>query len=218
MYRAWNVRGIVCAALLTGFLQGCEFSGGPLDGVVLDKDTNRPIAGVLVVARWYGNWSKLAGESSSACYHVESTRTDANGQYHIRRWTRESRLEDFRFSSAGQAVTFYKPDYIDVSNGSAVIAHMQRFAGTNQEYFDRVLDQKKWLCNQAGDSSNQLYRVFKAGAADARSKAVTAEQVSKALFLTRMMQESLVDTSKPTSSDGGVLMNIYSKDNLPAEE
>jgi len=98
MNRPWIAHGVVAAVLLTASMQAFSLSGGPLSGVVLDKESKQPMAGVIVVARWRGNWTKIFGESSSACYHVETARTDASGRYQIPSWTRAWSIEDLRFS------------------------------------------------------------------------------------------------------------------------
>jgi hypothetical protein len=66
----------IAGALMLISMSACSLTGGPLQGVVLDKSTNQPIAGAIVVARWHGHWTNLLAGSSSACY-VSVQRTQA---------------------------------------------------------------------------------------------------------------------------------------------
>jgi hypothetical protein len=217
MTQTWKIRSTVAAAFLTASMQACSLSGGPIGGMVLDKETNQPIPGVIVVARWFGDYTQFV-QSSSACYHVETTRTDASGRYEIPRWTRAPEIEDLRFSSAGNAISFFKAGYMDLSLGTGGTSYMQRFAGSNKEYFEKVLNHRRWLCAQAGASSNHLYRLYKAAAADASSRAETPDQRLTVLFLQRLTEESLVNTSKPTRLLGDTSVNVDPRDSLPPEE
>jgi hypothetical protein len=95
---------------------------------------------------------------------------------------------------------------------------MRRFVGSNEEYFEKVLNPRRWLCDQPGPSGRHLYRVFKAAAGDATARAVTLQQKSMAHGLERFAQESLTDMSKPTVLQEGVQMNVDPKDSFKAEE
>lgn len=67
-------------------MQGCsplpirEWPG--LEGRVLDAQTEEPIEGAFVVARWIG----YGGYSQSQCFHVEVAETDEQGRYRIAPW------------------------------------------------------------------------------------------------------------------------------------
>jgi hypothetical protein len=209
----------IAGALMLISMSACSLTGGPLQGVVLDKSTNQPIAGAIVVARWHGHWTNLLAGSSSACYHIETARTDANGRYAIPAWTRPPKpLEDFRFSDGGNDTAVFKPGYVDLSGGAGGTMYMEPFVGTNDEYFAKVLTYLRWLCTSPSDSAKNLYRVFKAAAADAKARAVTTEQVSRALSLEHLAEESLTDMAKPTTYRGGNLVNVDPGDKLKAEE
>lgn len=214
MTRNWKLVALLAVVLATISIEVYSLTGGPLNGVVLDKETNEPIAGAIVIARWHGNWTKIFGESSSACYHVETTRTDEGGRYHIPLWVRAPKIEDLRFSSAGNDVSVFKPGYVDESNGSSGTIYLTKFAGNNDEYFATVLDYRPWLCSAAAESSSHAYRLFKAAAADAKARAQTPSQLSRASSLEHLARESLVDTSKPTTYRGDTLVNVDPKDRL----
>ncbi len=50
-------------------------------GQVLDEVTNHPVADVIVVARWKGSRNVAFVDSQTACYHVETTKTDKQGHF-----------------------------------------------------------------------------------------------------------------------------------------
>ncbi|HMA25140.1 MAG TPA: hypothetical protein VKP00_14125, partial [Gemmatimonadaceae bacterium] len=59
--------------------------GGPVSGRVIDVDTDLPIAGAIVVARWQKSSFSIA-DSTSYCIHVETAASGEDGRYHITRW------------------------------------------------------------------------------------------------------------------------------------
>jgi hypothetical protein len=80
------------AFLMWSVLAGCgdlfgekTLSSGPVDGIVVDKVTQKPVAGAVVVATWYGSRSTLV-DSSTIWYHVETAIANDNGRFHISGW------------------------------------------------------------------------------------------------------------------------------------
>jgi hypothetical protein len=63
MKRKWLVGAAVAAGLILVSLKACSFSGGPVSGVVVDQTTKKPIADAIVVARWFGDWTKIFGRN-----------------------------------------------------------------------------------------------------------------------------------------------------------
>jgi hypothetical protein len=51
-------------------------------GIVLEKDTSKPIAGAHVVAAWHGVMVTPV-QDRSICYHVEATTTDKDGRFEM---------------------------------------------------------------------------------------------------------------------------------------
>ena len=69
-------------------------------GAVVDEATGKPLEGVFVVGRWRGQQITPI-ESSSVCFKIDSTRSDANGRFMLwpvswnfdpRLWSRERQL------------------------------------------------------------------------------------------------------------------------------
>jgi hypothetical protein len=194
MKRQWKIATAVATGLLLVSLKACSFSGGPIDGVVIDQTTKQPIADVIVVALWYGSWAKIPAESHTACYHAETARTDAQGRYHISAWVSAPTLSSLLASHESVGVRAYKPGYVELISEDAYTTdklQMKPFVGTKKEYFDTVLSGRGWGCDAiAGASLKNLYQLYAAAAADAREKAETPEQEGIASFFQWRAEDS----------------------------
>ncbi|MES2999883.1 MAG: hypothetical protein V4787_04270 [Pseudomonadota bacterium] len=191
---------IMMAALAIASLQACSAYRGPVIGVVVDQATGKPVADAIVVMRWHGNWTKIFGESSSACYHVETARTDAEGRYRIAAWTRAWSFSDLRFTSAGVDYHAYKPGYITIFK-EGTIALPSRivvapFTGTKDEYFAQVLTSPAWGCAQAGPSRRSMRQFYVAAAREAAELAETRNQQRLASFLASEIDDPLDEELK----------------------
>jgi hypothetical protein len=58
-----------------------------ISGRVLDQDTNRPLAGAVVLAYWNGD-VPIFPESRTYCFEILSAITDAEGNYRLPSWRR----------------------------------------------------------------------------------------------------------------------------------
>jgi len=74
---------LLCASPLSAC---AGVSGGPIDGVVREESTNKPIPGAIVVVLWKHH----QGYSGTVCYHVETATADESGRYHIPKWSNPS--------------------------------------------------------------------------------------------------------------------------------
>ena len=61
------------------------FIAGPINGQVLDLESNKPVSDAIVVARWNGTLVDI-GQSRSVCVHVETAISDALGRFHFDNW------------------------------------------------------------------------------------------------------------------------------------
>lgn len=98
--------------LIAGMSGACSFSEGPVEGQVRDYTTGQPIADAIVIARWMDTVPAL-GHARTACIHVETAVTDAEGKYRINRWWRFPGELGF---PAPPPFDVYKPGY--ASEGS----------------------------------------------------------------------------------------------------
>lgn len=190
------------SVLCTAFLQACSAYGGSVSGVVIDETTGKPVPDAIVVMRWHGNWTKIFGESSSACYHVETAHTDAAGRYRIAAWSRPWSLSDLRFTSAGVDYHAYKPGYVTIfREGTIALAErivIAPFKGTKDEYFEQVLSLSSWGCPEAGASRKSLHQFYVAAARDAAALAETQSQRSRASFLANRAADPLDEEGNAT--------------------
>lgn len=86
-------------------LQACALSGGPVDGVVLEEGTNKPIPDAVVVVLWKHH----QGYSGTVCYHVETATSNEKGEYHIPKWSNPS--DTRTLMDPYVSASAYKPGY-----------------------------------------------------------------------------------------------------------
>ena len=203
-------------------IKACAVSGGPIDGVVIDETTGKPVADAIVVVHWYGSWTKIVAESSSGCYHAETARTDADGRFHIDKWTRARSMSDLLLTTRGEGWIVYKPGYWHGNPATPPKPNTQYiapFKGTKAEYFEKVLGSPSWGCNREGESAKNKYRLNKAMASEAKALAETPKEKSLAESLIRWTDESLINRDKPVEYDGrGRLRNVDPRDSVKKED
>ena len=133
-------------------LSGCAgfgsaaYSSGTTAGTVFDADTNQPIADAIVVTSWEGTRSFL--QSYTNCYHVETARTDANGNYKMAAWALPPLNEFPLITNKTDYTEAFKAGFIDVPLGKkypdnekgawgrGAKVYLVKFTGTNDEYFE----------------------------------------------------------------------------------
>jgi hypothetical protein len=84
------IKAFLGCALALGHLSACAttvvLSSEPIEGVVHEEGTNKPVPAALVVVRWQGH----VGYTGTVCYHVETATTDTQGRYRIPAWNKPS--------------------------------------------------------------------------------------------------------------------------------
>jgi hypothetical protein len=87
MTRCRLVAGLVLVVSLTGACGGhLIYPSGPYRGRVIDADTGQPLAGAVVVARWFLE-HPLAVHGTATAYDVDEVLTDDQGGFVIPRRT-----------------------------------------------------------------------------------------------------------------------------------
>jgi hypothetical protein len=76
----WAFRSLLVGAALS--MSSCITIGLPVEGIVIDVSTGKPIAGAFVVAQWTSRGADLVG-SRSSCPGFEVTRSDGSGRYRL---------------------------------------------------------------------------------------------------------------------------------------
>jgi len=154
----------LCIALLLFVLQGCaiEYSAEPITAHLVDAETEQPLEGVIVVARWELEGG-LEGGNFEGNVMVLETVTDATGTFHFPAWgpikTTINQFSNARLKSHDPEMMLFKSGY-ELSflrnsptktrlngagglrssdwNGKAI--RMQRFKGTLGAYAIDVAD------------------------------------------------------------------------------
>ena len=144
-------------------------------GVVIDETTGKPIEGVFVVGRWRARQITPI-ESSSVCFKVDSTQSDANGRFMLwpvswnfdpRLWSRERQSmvykKGYRLSETnptGSSTVLMTPDEsgIDQRVASISIAATDMVCGSRDELkryilpvYRAMFDEVKDIAQRAGD-------------------------------------------------------------------
>jgi hypothetical protein len=219
MKLVWKM--LMAAGVTALALSSCALSGGPISAQVVDETTGKPVADAIVVIHWHGSWTKIVGESSSGCYHVETARTDANGMFEIEKWKRAWHSSDLRFSPNGMDWLAYKPGYWRGKSGMARpdTLYIAPLNDTKAAYFETVLSAPAWACPGAGESHKNEYRLLHAMATEARMLAETPAQMGRAQMLAESAENSLINRDKPTEYDDHArLRNVDPRDSFKKEE
>ena len=177
-----NSYRLIFAFLMMVSLSACALTGGPIDGMVLEDETDKPIAGAIVVVRWRGDLPGFA-DSSTVCYHVESTLTDEAGRYRIAKWKKKPDPErdwERRIVNKVFGVSAYKVGYGFTNKRfreKQEIVYMGSFEGTAEErlkYLLRISGATR--CTSAGESAINRLPFQKAIYEEANAIARTREE------------------------------------------
>ena len=155
----------------------------PVEGIITDYETGEPIPDAFVVARWTGTSGGLGHGGGAICFHVEVTRTDAEGHYFIPPPEIESDYPKYREPRI--LVLSYKPGYRrpyefdhKLSPGDQLITD-QELPQERIEYLTSV--RRNTTCMQAGESERNLLELSKSLYKEVNELAVTKDEKIKAL-------------------------------------
>lgn len=110
-----------CAFLVAALaLASCDaptLASGPVVGRVIDPDTQQPVAGAVVVAKW-GRAEGILADNVNVCRHVATAVTDADGRYHFDQWPRDAGSGYSLFASPFTlSLDAYKPGMTIIRRG-----------------------------------------------------------------------------------------------------
>jgi hypothetical protein len=152
--------------------------GGPVYGRVIDADTNLPITGAIVVARWQKSSFSLA-DSTSYCIHVETAVSKEDGHYWIARWWQfppilgldgligmDAYYSGYESVHAHTVEAERHPEYV----------YMKKFVGSHDERFEYIARRifGGMGCTSAGSSQRNLYPLLRGAFTEAKSLHLTA--------------------------------------------
>ena len=172
---------LIIAFLMVLSLSACALTGGPINGMVLEDETDKPIADAIVVVRWKGDLPGFA-DSKTVCYHVESTLTDEAGRYRIAKWKKKSNPErdwERRIVNKVFGVSAYKVGYGFSTQKFKVDEneYLAMFEGSTEErlkYLLRISGATR--CTSAGESAINRLPFQKAIYEEANAIARTREE------------------------------------------
>jgi hypothetical protein len=204
----------VSIAALSLSSTACAYSGGPIEGKVLEEATDKPIAGAIVVVRCEGTAFSFV-ESPTVCIHVESATTDKDGRYRIPAW--RASAKPWSVHGIEPIVTAYKAGYQwpkrpPKSLGDEV-QYLTPFRGTRGrrlEFLERVLDATR--CGSQNDSEKNLHALFFGMYEEAKGIAVSRDDAEIVDTLRYWASFVLFDKNKPATRDAkGRLINVDQK-------
>ncbi|VAW99343.1 hypothetical protein MNBD_GAMMA22-1503 [hydrothermal vent metagenome] len=174
---------LILLSFILLLLNACA-SGEPLmswpemNGQVVDTDTGEPIADAFVIARWQGRVGFFHG--SSTCYHVESTMSDAQGNFTIPSWFEW--FDNFWTHMKSVSISTYKSDYVTVFNRLSNeekknIQYQRKSNGTREDKLGYIkLTARRNFCSNAGQSRRKSYYLYRRLYEDAKKITLTKDE------------------------------------------
>lgn len=96
-----------CALLPT------NYGGAPIEGLVIDARTKKPLEGVIVVQYWELRRPTVLGHSNFAgVLHIDETKTDSQGRYAFRRWGPMVAPVGTIVDSNSPSIRYFRPGYL----------------------------------------------------------------------------------------------------------
>ena len=200
---------------LAFILPACAtFIGTDVEGQVLKEGTNKPVPEALVVVRWAGSTAAFV-ESRSVCVHVESTTSDAQGNFHTKSWVAQSDMASFPFTQVAPVPTAYKPGYVYVRKQDNVI-YLKTFTGGREGRFQalwRIISATG--CDAAGRSQKNLYPLYKAIYEEAKPLATTDEEKQRLRLIREIAAGAwIAQDTNMTTRESKMLIEEHLRDHL----
>ncbi len=180
-------------------------SGKPVNGVVLDETSGKPISDAIVYASWRGHGSAGLADGGSVCFHVETARTDAEGKFRLAGWSDGFSLRDMFISEKIVILDAFKPGYNrlgppNYTGGKIFLA--PRGQQTDASYFEYLAAvDRQSMCPGGGRSLQNLYPLFNALVAEAKQFARTKEERDTVKGMAQMREQFLSIQSDPSTFD-----------------
>jgi hypothetical protein len=127
---------LLCAAIL-GSAALVSLDSRASDGVVIDRETGRPLAGAIIVREWHGVRPGPV-QTSMECYRLASTTSDAGGRFSLR--SISFSFTPFLFDRTTYIQTAYKTGYHYVSSTNEARVLMEPNAPDRATRLAQVLD------------------------------------------------------------------------------
>jgi hypothetical protein len=144
------------------------------EGLVVEKGTNKPLAGAFVVAEWEGRVS-LGFEGRSRCYATDVTQTNAEGRFRMGSfsWNFHPGIRERRQTILAFAIG-YKVSAQDHDDTPIVL---ERLEGSNSEKFAAILGSPLGAYCEGYESDRSFLSFRKARARELQNLASTKEEL-----------------------------------------
>lgn len=178
-------------------VSACTLSGGPIDGVVVEEG-GKPISGAIIVARWTGSNVSGLVHSQSTCYHIETTISDTQGQYHIPRWSNGWSIRALFMEEREVSVVAYKAGYVWVLRDPPQVSRqfLTPFTGQAAERLKYLSRFSGMQCGERENYAKQLVPFYTQIYEEAKSIAITNEEKRSASNRLRDLEEMEVGHDK----------------------
>jgi len=180
---AWPVRLLAAPTLLVATACATGLPAEPIGAQVLDSETSQPLQGVTIVGQWIGTVGGF-GHSSTRCYHVNVSSSDAGGKFSLQG------AEDERKYAHGDHYTrlySYSDGYrgldgfYTVEQPAPKTHLLQRYVGSANERLEYLIRLHGLLaCGAQDGSEKNLLPVYKLLYREALSIASGPEEKKKA--------------------------------------
>ncbi len=198
-----------------GPLSACAYTGGPLDGYVLEERTNAPIPGAIVVVRWQGIAFSFV-DTRTVCMHVETAIADGQGRYHIPFWRKSAEPVGVRklepilivhkagYQRSNELSKNEKVEYLKLFKGER---------GKRLDYLEKLI--RASGCVAAGRSQRSLYPLFNAVFEEARNLIETEEDKETLQWIRRQAAyAATAEDRSMTQREADQLAEKYLRDRL----
>jgi hypothetical protein len=144
--------------MLACSLSACASINSPVDGVVIDATTSKPIPGAFVIAQWIRHGSGAGVDSRITCPHVEVVQADSNGRFQIP----EANLTPL--GSVERDVYAYGAGYEWTYNeaGGDKTLLMRPFKGTVSQRLESLLNMARLECGDIAHYRRVVLPFYKA--------------------------------------------------------
>ncbi len=188
----------------------------PVDGQVLDEQTDAPVAGAHVIALYDG----VATWTTSVCFHVENATTDDDGRFRIPAWTNTGMyrtVEDQSFS-----IYAYKPGYRESDRTYKeqsykrgiyyVVTDSNSIEGRATYILTKA---RQSNCRHAGENQRNLYPLHRALLTEATENAVLNSNPKDINWLREVAAGKAIATDEElTQREWDMRVNEFLRENL----
>jgi len=204
-----------------------KVTGRPIAGHVVDAETGRPISGAHVIYQWEGSSLRGSlfggfghGGNRTICYHAAVATTDADGQFRIPAWEKwlaegMGDNEPVGYAYARGYVPHYFLAWSGVIKGGTLFDHpndvfkLAPSHATGKTRLEELWDFVRRSCAYGGDSQRALVPALTAAYAEARSIAVTPDEIKQARHFAYMIGSAAVAPDMDGDASPGAQINRY---------